>query len=294
MDVADAGKGWRDLRVVLAPQEDWRPPEYAGSMLRGAFGHALRHLACAMKLRTCTGCPLEFSCMYTTIFETRRPANAPVMRNYARVPHPFLIDVALNPKEAGYGRQPLELTLRLFGEATPAAPFCQRALQEAAQRGLTRQRIPFRLAKVEERIGQGAPAPLPDRVTLEIQTPARITFDGRPMTPERFSPAGFAMAVARRFGLLNTFWKIADHSPDFTRLKSEAARIKADAAGLRWHEMYRHSSRQKARRSVSGLLGRVALDLEDAPGLRAVLAWAPILHVGKNTSMGLGRVRIVS
>ena len=39
-------------------------PEYAGSMLRGAFGGALRRTACMTKQKTCTDCPLIQTCPY--------------------------------------------------------------------------------------------------------------------------------------------------------------------------------------------------------------------------------------
>ena len=44
-------------------------PPYAGSLLRGQFGAALRHLACMTRQPSCTDCPLRSTCPYPRIFE---------------------------------------------------------------------------------------------------------------------------------------------------------------------------------------------------------------------------------
>ena len=46
-------------------------PKHSGSMLRGAFGHALRELCCITDLADCSQCPLNQACRYTYIFETQ-------------------------------------------------------------------------------------------------------------------------------------------------------------------------------------------------------------------------------
>jgi hypothetical protein len=48
---------------------------YSGSMLRGVFGHALRHLACMTKMADCKQCQLYRTCPYPEIFETPPPEN---------------------------------------------------------------------------------------------------------------------------------------------------------------------------------------------------------------------------
>ncbi len=44
-------------------------PEYKGSMLRGAFGHAFRRLCCDRRQETCKDCPIRENCPYFYIFE---------------------------------------------------------------------------------------------------------------------------------------------------------------------------------------------------------------------------------
>ena len=60
---------WRATRSM-------RLPDYAGSMLRGAFGHALRKLACMTKQKECDGCSLIASCPYPAVFAPVPPVVA--------------------------------------------------------------------------------------------------------------------------------------------------------------------------------------------------------------------------
>jgi hypothetical protein len=55
-------------------------PEYKGSTFRGAFGHALKRVVCALRREDCADCLLRDKCVYAFVFETslsrpgRRPA----------------------------------------------------------------------------------------------------------------------------------------------------------------------------------------------------------------------------
>lgn len=61
-----------------------RVPDYAGSMLRGAFGHALRQLACMTRQRVCPGCSLLSTWPYAAIFTPPLPSlqNSCLSRQY--------------------------------------------------------------------------------------------------------------------------------------------------------------------------------------------------------------------
>ena len=283
----------------------WRPPEFPGSMLRGAFGSALKRLACVMRLRDCSGCPLEFACVYTSIFETRPPPGAGVMTRYDRAPHPFVLVVGLD--EAGESGR-LSVGVRLFGEATRAAPFALRALEDAAARGLGASRTPFRLVAAGpegERPTpwtggtwlparpRNAPPPWPETTHVRFATPLRLKRDGRLLTPETLTGPDIAMTLVRRLGLLATFFGRDGAGLDFPSLKAAAARVRLLEPKVVWRDLFRRSSRQNARLGIGGVVGSARLDLGPDETLRRVMAWAPVLHVGKGASMGLGRVELV-
>ena len=45
-------------RLEFTTERPIHLPEYAGSALRGAFGHALKHIACVTRERDCANCAL--------------------------------------------------------------------------------------------------------------------------------------------------------------------------------------------------------------------------------------------
>ena len=67
-------------------------PWFAGSALRGGFGHAFRRLACAMgPQQPCPTCPLRQMCPYGYVFETGPAPDSEVLRTHQEVPRPFIM-----------------------------------------------------------------------------------------------------------------------------------------------------------------------------------------------------------
>jgi hypothetical protein len=289
----------------------WREPAFAGPMLRGAFGYALKRLVCAMRLRDCDGCPLEHACIYTTLFETRPTPGSGLMTRYDRAPHPFVlvIDSPIEgPREgAAFAPARLQVGLRLFGEAVRAAPFALRALEEAGARGFGPSRTPFRLLGVAEE-GEAAapsydgawpparvrPAPPPAaaRTRLRFLTPLRLKRENRLVTADALTGPDLAMQAVRRLGLIASFFAGGAQGMDFPALKRAAQTARLTDARLVWRDLTRHSSRQNTRLGVGGLIGEATLEIGDDPGLAAAIGWAATLHIGKGASMGLGRVTL--
>jgi len=80
------------LRFALESQDDaWLPP-YKGSLLRGAFGHALRRAVCSMGPRQpCETCSLNRACVYTRLFEALAwPEPPPYLHGQPAAPRPFV------------------------------------------------------------------------------------------------------------------------------------------------------------------------------------------------------------
>jgi len=66
-------------------------PVFLGSTLRGAFGHALKEMACMMSHRDCNHCLVADRCIYPYLFETPMPNDLPQLRGQQRAPHPFIL-----------------------------------------------------------------------------------------------------------------------------------------------------------------------------------------------------------
>lgn len=301
------------LRMTLEAEEPARMPAYRGSMLRGAFGHALRRSVCVMGSgQACGSCPLRQACAYARLFE-------PVVEG---PPPPFLkgIDQAVRPYvfEPHRGTERLEpgetlrFDLLLFGRAIELQAYAWLAVERMARGGLGAGRARFRLTRVEavnpdrsSRIlfAAGSPTssvaapplvpsltPLgPGPVILHILTPLRIQRNHCLVDHPRFRDLVFN--ILRRVLELAHF-----HVPgaaidwSFRDLLDRANDVHV-AAELRWQDWKRWSQRQNAAMKLGGIVGRIVLQGELEP-FAELLRVAEIVHVGKGATFGLGKVRV--
>ncbi len=290
------------LRLRFRAESEVAFAAFAGSAWRGALGHALKRLVCAMRTRRlCEGCPLEFSCIHTTVFEARPPPDADRMRRYVRIPHPFVLDpltptpCRLRPGEV------FELELRLFGRAADHAVYLVRALAEAAARGVGAGRGRLALEAVRDgwngaeeapRPRPPAAPPAPRRIEVRLDRPLRLAVEGRLLSPERFRPGPFLMALVRRTSLLCAFHGEAPLELDFRRLREIAHGLEAEHATLAWREQRRRSARQGGLVPMGGIVGRFVLDLAGAEAFWPFLHAGRWLHLGKGATMGMGRIGV--
>jgi hypothetical protein len=62
------------LDLVFEAIDPVEIPPSSGSIWRGAFGYALKRVACVTRLRPCEGCPLEYSCVIPSCLTPARLA----------------------------------------------------------------------------------------------------------------------------------------------------------------------------------------------------------------------------
>lgn len=285
-------------------------PEWAGSTLRGGFGHALRRLACMTRQKDCTGCPLLHTCPYPAIFAP--PPAAHSLQQLTQPPAPYVIE------PAGWGRQqfapgqPWHLDMVLMGRALRELPLISLAWQRAAQQGLGQGEGKSELAGIDylppgtapECIltapGQAIQAhniqpPAEDTsarsvITLEFNTPLRLQDNGRAVPPEKLDAERLLMNLVRRLSLLAEFHGNGTPAWDFKALKQSAARVNSEKQ-LKWQDWTRRSSRQQQTMQLGGAVG--SWTLYDVP-----LEFPPLLklgewvHLGKETVFGLGRYHL--
>lgn len=284
--------GIRRIDFTFAPRAALLLQAHPGSAWRGAFGHALKRLVCAMRLRPCEGCPLAGVCIHPAFFGADNAAEG--SRPYILCPDRAPRDGVLR---AG---QIFGVRLTLLPSAEPAAPYAIRALLEAAAAGLTARRVPLDCSAITDAgtgqpIDPGSPLPRaeamdcppqPASVLLRLATPLRIRLGGDLLTGLGLLPEHLVAAALRRLRMLGL--------PMPAGL-GEAAR--AEAAGLRfgrqrlgWVETTRFSSRQNSAMQLGGIVGEAVLDISGTRHVWPLLWAASVLHLGKAASMGFGRI----
>ncbi|MCK2088267.1 CRISPR system precrRNA processing endoribonuclease RAMP protein Cas6 [Thauera aromatica] len=300
-------------RFTFRMAEALRLPDYAGSLLRGQFGAALRRTSCMTRATTCDGCPLRTTCPYPAIFEAPAPA-AHALQNFSHIPNPYVIEPPPLGTRAIAAGESLQFGLVLFGRALEHLPLISFALQRAAEGGLGRERAHGTLESLDVQDGNGTtftciwqagdsaidahdtqvrldPAPSstpPARLDLHLHTPLRLQHQGQPVRPHALTPRKLIADLLRRITLLAEF-----HADRPGLLADAPALVRhADTLGhhpqLRWHDWSRYSSRQQREMTLGGALGTWTLEGELTP----LLPWLRLgewLHVGKNATLGMGR-----
>jgi hypothetical protein len=303
------------LRATLSAEEAVVLPAFLGSMLRGAFGHALRRMVCVMgPEQACAECGLRQACAYTRIFEPYVEGEPPpFLRGIDQAVRPYVFE----PLDEGGRLAPgeaLRFDLLLFGQAAELAAYTVLAVERMARVGLGARRAPFRLQKVEAlspdgsaqevfragaplsgaRITAGVPeaVPLPEgEVTLRFETPLRIKVRDHLNDRPRFRDLAFNM-LRRILELAHFHVPGAVIEWNFRPLLERADDVRILAVDLAWHDWERFSQRQGTTMKLGGLVGTVTLAGDLAP-FNPLLRAAEVVHVGKGATFGLGKVSVV-
>lgn len=295
-------------RFDFRMHDELRLPDFAGSLLRGQFGAALRRTACMTRARTCDGCPLLATCPYPAIFDAPAPPTHSLQK-FSSVPNPYVIEPPPLGTRLIAAGDTLSFVMVLVGRAREQLPLIVFSLQRAVRHGLGRRRARGELAEIFHQSLDGgqsvwdahsghvlaheASVPLPSfapcrEALLEIVTPLRLQDNGRPAAGDALSPRRLLTALMRRASLLFEFHAGLPGPGEAAR---EGARLAESLESLRhltWHDWTRYSSRQKREMTLGGVMGSWTLRGDLTP----LLPWLWLgqwLHVGKNATMGMGR-----
>lgn len=279
---------------------------YSGSMLRGVFGHALRHLACMTKLADCKTCPLYRSCPYPEIFETPPPEHHS-LQDFSQIPPPYVIEPPPIGNKVYQAGETLSFSMVLIGRAIHQLPLITFAWQRAFARGVTKFESRAHLLTVVFEPHQAnqqtvfdaleddtlqtpimtIPQPVlsKNELQLSIKTPLRIQQKGFVLS-HNMQGRDFIIALVRRYYLLQEFH--GDHyvPPDFSQLSDMAKHVNCKT-DFKWCKWDRYSNRQQQKMTMGGVLGNIILSGELEPFL-PLLHLGQWFHVGNKTTFGMG------
>ena len=288
------------------------PAGYMGSAWRGAMGRLLRRAACITRLERCDSCMLRYECPYAYVFETPPPPESSRMRKYPAAPHPFVLEPAesFRPEDAARPVRPegetYGLGLVLIGRAVRYAPYLVWALSEAARDGIGEARVRLTLQAVhlleEGRWRTLEPGPMPPlpasgvppsapprRVRLRFLTPLRIVRDGRVLRERELTFSAFLRSMLRRASLVHYFHGARELDLDFRALAEASEGVSWEPERLAWVELWRHSSRQRRRVPLHGIVGSVCVDGPAVAPFWPFVVLGSVIHAGRAATMGLGR-----
>ena len=295
------------LHLTVRAEGPLQLPPYAGSMLRGAFGHALLALS-PLPHTDGKPCALHASCPYCQLFAAP-PLPGHSLQKFSHMPQPYVIEPPTGGAQRLQTGQTFGFGLVLIGKALGLLPTVLQAWQRALRTGLGPQHTPCTLVDIYDENGTQRlsnkreqlsnlsttlpPAPaLGTQATLHFCTPLRLQVQGKPVRAGQLTARDLLIALARRHQLLcDVHLGAAAPQYDFKTLVEQVQAVALQAQDLHWFDWGRYSQRQKQEMQLGGLLGAVTLHGDLAP-FAELLHFGQWLHVGKNASFGLGGYRL--
>ncbi len=317
------------FQLVLRALDSIHMPVYKGSTLRGAFGHAFKRVVCVKREKVCETCLLKGKCVYSYVFETPPPPDSQKMKKYPYVPHPFVITPPLEEKRIYHPDDTLCFELTLIGKAIDFLPYFIYTFDELGKMGIGRGKGKYHLEEVrvtnmgKKQKGKGerpkdeeitiiysgkdkilqnfnhflspftyhfSPSVSPSTLHLHFVTPTRLKFDGS-LTP-KLEFHILIRNLLRRLSLLSYFHCGEELELDFKGIIESSKGVKIKEESLRWLDWERYSNRQETKMKMGGFIGTIVFE-GDLGAFMPFLRLGEYLHVGKGTSFGLGKYKIL-
>jgi hypothetical protein len=298
-----------NLTVQLEAREQVKLPAYKGAVIRGAFGSAFRRVSCPFPRRECSDCLLKAKCVYSQVFETPRPPNSVIMRKYETIPRPFVIEPPLDHTALYAPGQTLDFGLVLFGPSIGYLPYFIYAFEEMAANGLGPGRGKLKVRGVlqngttlydgsdntvkspvaTEALTLKRPARPVSTLSIRFLSPVRIVYQGRIAQSLDFHV--LFRSLVRRIGLLSYFYSEKPFEIDYRGLIAMAEGVKTRRSQLEMFSWRRFSTRQDRLIDMDGLVGEATYE-GNLTELMPYFRVGERVHVGKNTTFGLGKYEI--
>jgi len=320
---------YQKFKFIMEAVEEIHLPYYKGSAFRGGFGNVFRKITCALKRLDCSECLLKSRCIYSYVFETSPSESSQIMNmhKYEKIPHPFVIEPPeIDSKSKNYPNiylpgSTFEFNLILIGKAIDYLPYFIYTFHELGKIGLGKGRGRYKILEVikcekedEKWInkvsvysnsGKVIRKVLSDKLfipeefknldsnrklSLNFVTPVRMKYMRDLVVKPEFHI--LIRNLLRRL-LLLCYFHCEGKKPEWNHREiiNQAESIVIESSSLKWFDWERYSSRQDTRMKLGGLIGKIIYSGNIEPFMPFIRA-GEVLHVGKNTSFGLGKYLI--
>ena len=286
------------LRFELKQHENLHLPEHAGSMLRGAFGHTFKRLACITKQKECNGCPLSQSCAYSQVFEG-------VINSDEQSSLPYIIHMPKDGNRFIATGQTWQFGMTLVGKAINQLPIIAYAWQKTCEEGFSKDKSRSELMAIyhddhiiyqpNKPLATHTPTaitakPLASVIHLDFVSPLRIQHNNYiVLNPEELTAPIVLVTLAKRIQRLAEL-HATPIDLNIAQLFAAAQHI-AINTHLKRSTMIRYSNRQQRLMNLEGLIGRITLT-GDLSLFSELLSLGELVHIGKNATMGLGQYQL--
>ena len=304
------------LRAVWHVVEDLYLVGYLGGTLRGAFGHALRQTACAsVREDDCARCSARSRCVYFRLFRTSELNPLHGARGRSTPPSPLVIEPPEAPRRPLERGDEIHMGVVLVGDSIADLPSVVKACELMGKIGLGQRGARLQLQHVDFVHARGyavayapedTPATMPPfeptlgalaprsvgegrgRLEITLVTPLRLKRGGKLLSDVDFQV--LVTHAVQRIRLLDQLHTGAPYLADGEAVEAAAAQCRTTGKRLRWWD-WATDSRSQGRIRLGGLMGVISVEGSWQP-LLPILRLAEQIHVGKNTTYGLGKISL--
>ena len=269
-------------------------------------------MVCTQGPIDCRDCTLKAVCPYPYIFETAPFEGAQQLRTYGDVPRPFVIDPLDTRGEYRRGES-FAFNLTLIGRAIDYLPYFLVSFRELGEIGIGKGRGRFQLTQVLTDDGEpiydsdtqmvhnlnntlsfdeirGEAESLPtDALTVHLLTPTRITHKGHITDQLPFHI--FWRRLIGRISALAYFHCGESLDLDFKGLIAQAETVQTVQSKLTLARLDALLFTPEPEDEFGGLIGSTTY-AGDLAAFSEFLALGVFVHVGKNSTFGLGKYRV--
>ncbi|HON06301.1 MAG TPA: CRISPR system precrRNA processing endoribonuclease RAMP protein Cas6 [Candidatus Ratteibacteria bacterium] len=294
--------------VITRFRENAILPAYKGATLRGAFGIAFKNSICVnKKIQDCNGCLISNKCIYKQIFNTEVISD----EKSQNFPQPFILEPPYD-RQTFYGKNDyLKFGLIIIDKMVDYFPYFVLTFKLMGEKGIgiRKKRSEFDLIKIKNRtrivfdgktqnikdyrkpVKISIPKIKQNLLTLNFISPTRIKIEGELINGLPF--VLFIKSLLRRISLLKkNYSDNKNFKIDYDALLEKACNIQTVSSSLRWYDWQRFSSRQKTTMKLGGFTGQITYSGEIQEFI-PYIKLGEIIHIGKNTSFGLGKYVII-
>ncbi len=282
-------------------------PPFKGSTLRGAFGIVFKNIVCInKKISSCKECIISSKCVYKQIFEP----DITKEDKKIEISTPFILEPPYDKKTIYKKGDKFEFNCIITGKVVDYFPYFLLTFKKIGEKGIgiKGNRGRYKLEKIKNPsriIYEGEkdilkdfkrpvrftlPALKNNTLTLKFISPTRIKVGGKLINNLPFSL--FLKVLLRRISILNKYYWEKENIPDYKKLLEKSSSIITVNSNFKWYDWQRFSYRKKTVMKLGGFTGEITYkgDLEE---FLPFIKLGEIIHIGKNTSFGLGKYDIL-
>ena len=311
------------LRFVLKPNDFIKLSNFAGSSLRKDFISLFKQIACLDLNNICSnGCVKKKDCPYSILFEDGVTMSDKVIKQFQNPPKPFIFDSPLKGKTLFSRNEELYFDLILMGNALSFFPYFLATMRRLGEVGMGWNHGKFKLTKIiAYDLVKDSTAAVFDFTTSDPDINQEVSFSLGQLyekyTTEYDDIQEVELSILtplRMKRLCNDNWHLIfrtlvkniltrvsniafafcdfEEFYQFPDLINEANSVRIVEENLIWEDWRNPRLRNKNPNSKLGGYHGTIKYKGDIAQYWPILRLGEIVHIGKNTSFGLGRIKV--